>query len=155
MLSVMRIMALGTRPAAPQARAETRALTGRIRNRAGLPRAAWTGTVRAQTSEEPLMFRPLPFALAALAASGALAASAALPASGAAADQRPAPQLAQSHYYVYCANGKIEVDSRDPEQMRSARGSDTCMLSRFNYLSDAQSFARKNFNGVGARCACK
>lgn len=71
------------------------------------------------------------------------------------ADMRPAPQFAQSHYYVYCANGKIEVDGRDPEQMRSARGSDTCMLSRFNYLSDAQNFARKNFRGIGARCSCK
>jgi hypothetical protein len=36
----------------------------------------------------------------------------------------PAPALAD--YYVYCANGKIEVESRSPEQMRIARGSDVC-----------------------------
>jgi hypothetical protein len=35
----------------------------------------------------------------------------------------PAPALAD---YVYCANGKIEVESRSPEQMRIARGSDVC-----------------------------
>jgi hypothetical protein len=72
------------------------------------------------------------------------------------AENRFAPtQLAQTHYYVYCANGKIEVDSRNPEQMRSARGSDTCMFSRFNYLSDAQSFAQKNFGGPGKKCSCR
>jgi hypothetical protein len=39
--------------------------------------------------------------------------------------------------------------------MRSARGSDTCMFSRFNYLSDAQSFAQKNFGGPGKKCSCR
>jgi hypothetical protein len=59
-----------------------------------------------------------------------------------------------SHYYVYCANGRIEVDSRNPEQMRSARGSGVCMLGQFNYLSDAQNFARRNFGGEGRSCSC-
>ena len=58
-------------------------------------------------------------------------------------------------YYVYCANNKIEVDSRDPAQMKSARGSGICQLSSFNYRSDAESFAKKNFGGVGGKCACK
>ena len=66
--------------------------------------------------------------------------------------------LAESSYaakfYVYCANGKIEVDSRDPKQMQSARGKDTYMLSEFNYLSDANTFAKK-FGGVGASCPRK
>jgi len=60
-----------------------------------------------------------------------------------------------SHYYVYFANGRIEVDSRNPEQMRSARGSGVCMLGQFNYLSDAQSFAQRNFGGAGGSCSCR
>lgn len=61
----------------------------------------------------------------------------------------------QTRYSVYCANEKIEVDSRTPQQMASARGSGTCRLQSFNYLSDAQSFAQRNFGGVGARCSCR
>lgn len=64
-------------------------------------------------------------------------------------------ETAQSGYYVYCANGKIEVDSRPPDQMRSARGSNLCMLSQFGFLSDAQSFAQKNFGGAGKPCSCR
>ncbi len=65
--------------------------------------------------------------------------------------------LAQSStkYSVYCANGKIEVEMRTLEQMKSARGSDVCQFGEFNYLSDAQSFAKKNFGGDGARCSCR
>ncbi len=58
-------------------------------------------------------------------------------------------------YSVYCANNRIEVDMRTLEQMKNARGSDICRLGKFNYLSDAQSFAQKNFGGVGAACSCK
>jgi len=79
---------------------------------------------------------------------GLLAALAVL---GTLASARPA---AAAGYYVYCANGRIEVDSRDPAQMRGARGSNVCLLSSFNYLSDAQSFAQKNFGGAGRSCAC-
>ena len=60
-----------------------------------------------------------------------------------------------SGYYVYCANSKIEVDSRDFAQMKSARGSGICQLGSFGYLSDAQSFAKKNFGGVGGKCSCR
>ncbi|MGE0424601.1 MAG: hypothetical protein AB7O88_20245 [Reyranellaceae bacterium] len=60
-----------------------------------------------------------------------------------------------SGYYVYCANSKIEVDSRDFGQMKSARGSGICQLGSFGYLSDAQSFAKKNFGGVGGKCSCR
>ena len=66
--------------------------------------------------------------------------------------------MAESSYamkfYVYCANGKIEVDSRDPQKMKSARGSSTYMLSEFDYLMDANNFAKK-FGGVGASCPKK
>lgn len=61
----------------------------------------------------------------------------------------------QTRYSVYCANEKIEVDSRTPQQMASARGSGTCRLQSFSYLSDAQNFAQRNFGGVGARCSCR
>ena len=42
----------------------------------------------------------------------------------------------KTYYTVYCANGKIEVDMRDPEQMKSARGSNTFPLQQFEYRSD-------------------
>ena len=56
-----------------------------------------------------------------------------------------------SKYYVYCANGKVEVDMRDPQQMKSARGSNTYMMSEFNNKIDADKFA-KQLGGVGASC---
>lgn len=59
-----------------------------------------------------------------------------------------------SHYYVYCANGRIEVDGRSPEQMRLARGSDVCVFGTFGFLSSAQDFARQNFGGEGRPCTC-
>jgi hypothetical protein len=55
---------------------------------------------------------------------------------------------------VYCANDRIEVDGRSFEQMQIARGSGICMFGQFNFLSDAQDFA-KQFGGVGASCRCK
>ncbi len=64
------------------------------------------------------------------------------------------PRAATSHYYVYCANGRIEVDGRSPEQMRIARGSDVCVLGSFGFLSSAQDFARQNFGGEGRPCTC-
>lgn len=65
------------------------------------------------------------------------------------------PAAAQTRYSVYCANNKIEVDSRTPEQMRSARGSGACLLQSFNFATDARDFARRNFGGEGSRCSCR
>lgn len=48
----------------------------------------------------------------------------------------------KTYYTVYCANGKIEVDMRDPEQMKSARGSNTFPLRQFEYRGDAENFAK-------------
>lgn len=62
--------------------------------------------------------------------------------------------LSGTQYSVFCANGKIEVDSRTLDQMKSARGSGTCLIKEFNYLSDAQNEAKK-MGGVGASCKCK
>ncbi len=54
-------------------------------------------------------------------------------------------------YRVYCANGKIEVDMRDPKQMKSARGNHTYMLGEFSYRTEAVNFAKK-LGGVGGQC---
>jgi hypothetical protein len=67
-----------------------------------------------------------------------------------------APVAALADYYVYCANNRIEVDSRNPEQMRNARGSGTCQMGpSFGFLSDAQNFAQRNFGGPGRACSCR
>jgi hypothetical protein len=57
-------------------------------------------------------------------------------------------------YYVYCASGRVEVDSRDPEQMRIARGA-VCQFGQFSTRSAAEDFARNNFGGIGASCSCR
>lgn len=67
-----------------------------------------------------------------------------------------APARAYANYWVYCDNGKIAVDSRNPEQMRIARGSSFCQMGpQFSFASDAQSFAEKNFGGRGKARSCR
>ncbi len=61
--------------------------------------------------------------------------------------------VAETRYTVYCANSRIEVDMRDNQQMRSARGSDVCSFGSFPLLGDAQRHSRQ-FGGVGGRCSC-
>jgi hypothetical protein len=64
------------------------------------------------------------------------------------------PATAFASYYVYCANGRIEVDGREPAQMRSARGSGMCQMGpAFSSLSAAQDFARRNFQS--GTCSCR
>ena len=46
-------------------------------------------------------------------------------------------------YTVYCTNGKTEVDTRTPQQMKSARGGNTYVLATFDYKLDADKFAKK------------
>ena len=66
------------------------------------------------------------------------------------------PAAALANYWVYCANGRIEVDGRNPEQMSSARGSNLCQMGpTFGFLSDAQNFAQRNFGGAGRSCSCR
>ena len=67
-----------------------------------------------------------------------------------------APAAALADYYVYCDRGRIAVDSRDPNQMRIARGSSFCQMGpRFGFRSDAETFARRNFGSIGASCSCR
>jgi hypothetical protein len=58
-----------------------------------------------------------------------------------------------SSYGVFCANGRIEIDSRSEQQMRSQRGA--CQFARFPFRMDAENFARRNFKKVGASCSCR
>jgi hypothetical protein len=60
---------------------------------------------------------------------------------------------AQSSYGVFCANGRIEIDGRSEDEMRIQRGA--CQFGRFPSRSDAENFARRNFNGVGSSCSCR
>ena len=55
--------------------------------------------------------------------------------------------------YVYCVNGKIEVDERNPEKMKSARlDRKLVTMGKFNNKTDADKLAKK-LGGVGAKCA--
>lgn len=64
----------------------------------------------------------------------------------------PAAQSTES-YGVFCARGRIVVDSRSADQMQSGQGA--CQLQRFSTRSDAEGFARRNFGGVGGNCSCR
>ncbi len=57
-------------------------------------------------------------------------------------------------FSVYCANGKIEVDSRTLEQMIAARGRNVYAMVTYDYRMDANNFAKK-MGGVGAKCVKK
>jgi len=67
-----------------------------------------------------------------------------------------APATAFADYWVYCANSRIEVDSRNPDQMRIARGSGVCQMGpTFGFRMDAEGFAQRNFGGAGRACSCR
>jgi hypothetical protein len=63
--------------------------------------------------------------------------------------------LAQSteSYGVFCARGRVVVDSRSAEQMQSGQGA--CQLARFSDRTSAEGFARRNFGGAGGSCSCR
>ncbi len=66
------------------------------------------------------------------------------------------PSVAQAQaggYGVFCASGKIEIDSRSADQMRSQRGA--CQFARFPFRMDAEGFVKRNFGRVGASCSCR
>lgn len=66
----------------------------------------------------------------------------------------PAPLPAFANHYVHRANGRIEVDGREPEQLRIARGPGVCQMGpRFGFSSDARGFAGRNFGGPGRPCS--
>ena len=53
------------------------------------------------------------------------------------------------HYYVYCADDRIEISFWDLEQMKVRRGFDVCQFMSYTSYSDALNFAEKNFGGEG------
>ncbi|PJZ78466.1 hypothetical protein CH365_03925 [Leptospira neocaledonica] len=61
--------------------------------------------------------------------------------------------IANTKYSVFCADGKIEADSRTLDQMKSARGSNVCLLKEFDYSSDADNYAQ-SLGGKGSACSC-
>lgn len=64
------------------------------------------------------------------------------------------PAAALADYYAYCVRGRIQVDQRSPDEMRSQLGA--CPMSQgFSTRSDAENFARRNFGGVGGSCSCR
>jgi hypothetical protein len=66
----------------------------------------------------------------------------------------PAQAYEVEHYYVYCADDRIEVSFWDLEQMTVRRGSDVCQFMTYTSYSDALKFAEKNFGGEGKPCSC-
>jgi hypothetical protein len=65
-----------------------------------------------------------------------------------------APTAALADYHAYCVRGRIQVDQRSPDEMRSQLGA--CPMSQgFNLRSEAENFARRNFGGVGGSCSCR
>ena len=64
-----------------------------------------------------------------------------------------AAQAQTESYGVFCAGGRIEIDARSEEQMRSNRGA--CQFARFPTRSDAENFAKRNFRGIGGSCSCR
>lgn len=55
-------------------------------------------------------------------------------------------------YRLYCANGKLEVDTRTPEQMQRARGQ-VCLLGEYDTRAQAEAAADRR-GGSGAPCTC-
>lgn len=78
--------------------------------------------------------------LAALIAAAAMTALAATPASA---------------YAVICKHGRYDIDSRSDEQLKIAFGTSYCSFRRFNFRSDAESFARNNRMTPGSPCSCR
>lgn len=67
-----------------------------------------------------------------------------------------APTAALADYRVHCDRGRIAVDSRTPEQMRTARGSSFCPKGEaFRSRMDAPTYARRSFGGEGRACSCR
>lgn len=62
--------------------------------------------------------------------------------------------FAAGRYHVYCANGRLEVDSRTLEQMKAARGENVCLMADFDTLAEAEKFASDR-GGKGSACKCR
>jgi len=60
--------------------------------------------------------------------------------------------------YIYCIENRIEVDPRDPQEMRSDRiDAEICIIGpSFDFGPDATRWVEANLRaGVGGACTCK
>lgn len=63
---------------------------------------------------------------------------------------------AWADYWAYCIHSKIRIESRPPADVgRAYIASSLCTLGSFKHVSDARSFAMKNWKGEGQSCACR
>ncbi len=63
---------------------------------------------------------------------------------------------AAADYWVYCIHSRIRIESRPPADVgRSYIATSLCTLGSFRHVSDARSFATKNWRGEGQSCACR
>jgi len=63
---------------------------------------------------------------------------------------------AAADYWVYCIHNRIRIESRPPADVgRSYIATSLCTLGSFRHVSDARSFATKNWRGEGQSCACR
>lgn len=63
---------------------------------------------------------------------------------------------AAADYWVYCVHSRIRIESRPPTDVgRSFIATSLCTLGSFRHVSDARSFATKNWRGEGQSCACR
>ncbi|MDY7226301.1 hypothetical protein [Hyalangium rubrum] len=64
-----------------------------------------------------------------------------------------APALAGDQYHVYkTGRGECEIDTRDHEKMKSARGSDTKCLEHDDYRMDAEKIRKEKVKAGACKC---
>ena len=69
-----------------------------------------------------------------------------------------APGAALAATFVYCVNGRIEVDMRTLRQMQSERGhSEICVIGpSFDFGPDARRWVQETLRSdVGGSCSCR
>jgi hypothetical protein len=63
------------------------------------------------------------------------------------------PFAQDKKYKIYCVNGKIEIGTRNLDEMKSARGNQVCLKGSFDSFEEAMD-ASKRQGGVGSACSC-
>ncbi|MFY8041230.1 MAG: hypothetical protein ACOVN4_16425 [Bosea sp. (in: a-proteobacteria)] len=56
---------------------------------------------------------------------------------------------------VICKSGKYDIDSRDETQLKIAFGTSYCIIRRFSFRLDAESFSKNNNMQPGKSCICR
>jgi hypothetical protein len=67
---------------------------------------------------------------------------------------KPYDAFAQDKKYkIYCVNGRLEIGTRNLEEMKAARGNHVCLKGSFDSFEEAID-ASKRQGGVGSACSC-